>query len=218
MEEPGVNFSAEFLDAMADALNLGRRDRNGLPASITANELLSYAYATFHSPEYRRRYVNFLKTDFPRIPLPGSRALFHSLADLGARLVALHLLESSTLDDLTITYTGPNNPEVGRVGWSEDTVWLDAPMAKKGQSVKRGTVGFHDVSDAVWNFEVGGYQVCRKWLKDRRGRTLSENEIAHYQKIVVVLSETIRLMQEIDEVIEERGGWPSAFAISESQA
>ncbi|MDP9280015.1 MAG: DNA methyltransferase [Gemmatimonadota bacterium] len=216
MEEPGVNFSAEFLDAMADALSLSGRDRHGLPAPITANELLSYAYATFHSPEYRRRYVNFLKTDFPRIPLPGSRALFHSLADLGARLVALHLLESSKFDDLTFTYTGPNNPEVGRVGWSEDTVWLDAPMAKKGQSVKRGNVGFHGVSDAVWNFEVGGYQVCRKWLKDRRGRTLSEDEIAHYQKIVVALSETIRLMQEIDEVIEERGGWPSAFAISET--
>ena len=82
-----------------------------------------------------------------------------------------------------------------------DTVWLD-----KGQ-----TRGFKGVPEAVWNFYIGGYQVCQKWLKDRKGRTLSKNDIAHYQKIVVALSETIRLMKKIDEVIEEHGGWPGAF-------
>ncbi len=63
----------------------------------------------------------------------------------------------------------------------------------------------------VWNFHIGGYQVCEKWLKDRKGRTLSKDDIAHYQKIVVALAETIRLMKEIDEVIEQHGGWPGAF-------
>ena len=67
------------------------------------------------------------------------------------------------------------------------------------------------VPEAVWNFHIGGYQVCEKWLKDRKGRTLSKDDIAHYQKIVVALSETIRLMKEIDEVIEQHGGWPAAF-------
>jgi hypothetical protein len=70
----------------------------------------------------------------------------------------------------------------------------------------------------VWNFHVGGYQVCHKWLKDRKGRTLSDGDIAYYQKIVAALSKTIRLMTEIDEVIEEHGGWPGAFASSEAAA
>jgi Type ISP C-terminal specificity domain len=67
------------------------------------------------------------------------------------------------------------------------------------------------VPEDVWNFHIGGYQVCEKWLKDRKGRALSKHDIAHYQKIVVALSETIRLMKEIDEVIEAHGGWPGAF-------
>ena len=67
--------------------------------------------------------------------------------------------------------------------------------------------------EAVWNFHIGGYQVCQKWLKDRKGRTLSKDDLKHYQKIVVALNETIRLMKEIDEVIEKHGGWPGAFAV-----
>jgi hypothetical protein len=70
---------------------------------------------------------------------------------------------------------------------------------------------FESVPEDVWKFHIGGYQVCEKWLKDRRGRVLSDEDIAHYQKIVVALKETIRLMAEIDKVIEAHGGWPGAF-------
>jgi Type ISP C-terminal specificity domain len=67
------------------------------------------------------------------------------------------------------------------------------------------------VPDAVWNFHIGGYQVCEKWLKDRKGRMLSADDIAHYHKIIIALSNTIRIMREIDKVIDEHGGWPDAF-------
>ncbi len=79
---------------------------------------------------------------------------------------------------------------------------------------KAQTTGFGGVHANVWNFHIGGYRVCKKWLKDRKGRTLSDEDIAHYQKIVVAISETIRIMGEIDEVIEKHGGWPGAFAAS----
>jgi hypothetical protein len=85
--------------------------------------------------------------------------------------------------------------------WSEDTVWLNKAQAS----------GFKGVREDVWNFHIGGYQVCEKWLKDRKGRTLSRDDIAHYQKIVIALAETIRLMKEIDDAIEQHGGWPGAF-------
>ena len=98
-------------------------------------------------------------------------------------------------------FVGSHHPEVEKVSWSRNTVWVD----------KAQTTGFQGVPQDVWKFHIGGYQVCEKWLKDRRGRTLSKDDIAYYQKIVVALSETIRLMAEIDCVIDAHGGWPGAF-------
>ena len=174
-------------------------------------DIFHYAYAVLHSPSYRSRYAEFLKIDFPRLPLTGNLELFRALARLGGELTALHLLESPKLAQPITEFIGGRNPEVGRVGWTDDTVWLDAAATKKGQPATPGTIGFKGVREDVWNFHIGGYQVCAKWLKDRKGRKLSKEDIAHYQKIVVALSETIRLMKEIDEVIVKHGGWPGAF-------
>ena len=177
-------------------------------------DLFDWAYAVLHSESYRTRYAEFLNSDFARVPLPQSTGLFRALAEHGRELVEQHLLESPKRDKFITTYTGPGNPEVGRVGWSDGTVWLDAGRtnARQGhRATKPGTVGFHGVPAEVWDFHIGGYQVCHKWLKDRKGRRLSDEDVAHYQKIVVALNETIRLMAEIDEVIEAHGGWPSAF-------
>jgi SOS-response transcriptional repressor LexA len=77
---------------------------------------------------------------------------------------------------------------------------------------------FEGVPPEVWNFHIGGYQVCEKWLKDRKGRRLSKDDIIHYQKIIVALDETIRLMKEIDQVIERHGGWPGAFQTGEAKS
>jgi hypothetical protein len=130
--------------------------------------------------------------------------LFHDLARLGQELVALHLLESPKLDKPLATYTGPIKAESEKISYARETVWLD----------RAETRGFGGIPEDVWNFRVGGYQVCEKWLKDRKGRTLSMDDITHYQKIVVALNETIRLMGEIDKVIEAHGGWPGAFNAS----
>ncbi len=179
-----------------------------MPAGLTPEDIFHYAYAVFHSPGYRSRYAEFLKIDFPRLPLTGNLELFRALARLGGELTALHLLESPKLDQPITEFIGGRNPEVEKVSWSKNTVWID----------KAQTTGFKGVREDVWNFHIGGYQVCEKWLKDRKGRTLSKDDIAHYQKIVVALAETIRLMKEIDEVIEQHGGWPGAFQTGEAKA
>ena len=185
-----------------------------LRADYGPQDLFDWIYAVLHSDSYRRRYAEFLKSDFSRVPLPQSTWLFRNLAGHGRELVELHLLESPKRDKFIGTYAGPGNPEVGRVGWSDGTVWLDAgkTIAREGhRATKPGTIGFHSVPEEVWDFHIGGYQICHKWLKDRKGRTLSDEDVAHYQKIVVALSETIRIMAEIDEIIEAHGGWPDAF-------
>jgi SOS-response transcriptional repressor LexA len=126
-------------------------------------------------------------------------------------------MDSAALGRPIATYAGPRAPEVTRVAWSNDSVWLDAAATTSGAASAPGVVGFHGVPEEVWDLHIGGYRVCEKWLKDRKGRTLSDDEIDHYQKIVVALAETIRLMKEIDEVIEAHGGWPGAFQPGEAQ-
>ena len=195
-----ANFKPSFLRALRESLKTDAQ-KNGFPKGFTPEDIFHYVYAMFHSPGYRSRYAQFLKIDFPRLPLTGKLELFRALARLGGELVALHLLESPKLDKHITTCTGPANPEVEKLSYARDTVWLD----------KAQTRGFRGIPAAVWKFHIGGYQVCEKWLKDRKGRTLSKQDIAHYHKIVVALNETIRVMKEIDEVIEKHGGWPGAF-------
>lgn len=205
------NLAPSFLKALSAAMRSPQSGAYGLPIGVTAEDIFQYTYAVLHSPSYRSRYTEFLKIDFPRLPLPGSLDLFRDLTRLGGELVSLHLLESPKLDHFITSYTGPKKPEVGRVSWSDETVWLDAAGTKKGLRASPGTIGFRGVSEATWNFHIGGYQVCEKWLKDRKGRTLSQEDIEHYQKVIVALNETIGLMKEIDKVIEAHGGWPMAF-------
>ena len=210
------NLDSGFVEQIATAAELrfvsdGRGD---LRKTFGPEDVLAWIYAVFHSPGYREHYEAQLKLDFPRVPLPGGVDLFRKLAEAGHDLLALHLLESPKLGKPITTYTGPRNPEVGRVGWSDGTVWLDAGKtnAREGhRATKPSTIGFQGVPEEVWDFQIGGYQVCHKWLKDRKGRTLSDEDIAHYQKIVVALSETIQIMAEIDEVIEAHGGCLDAF-------
>ena len=208
------NLNPRGLLLWAQKLGVKAKGDFGLPDGLTPEDIFHYAYSVLHSPGYRGRYADFLKTDFPRLPLTSNLELFRNLARLGNELVALHLMDSPKLDHFITTYTGSKNPQVGRVGWSHDTVWLDAAATRRGQPATPGTVGFNGVPEAVWNFHIGGYRVCEKWLKDRKGRTLAKEDIAHYQKIVVALYETIHLMQEIDEVIEQHGGWPGAFKVT----
>jgi predicted helicase len=160
-----------------------------------------YSYAILHSPKYRVRYEHLLKNDFPRIPFSVSRDMFMAVAELGRNLIGCHLLECLRSGVSVSRYVGDKDQVIKKAIWSDGVVWLD----------EEHTHGFQGVSKEVWSFYLGGYQPCQKWLKDRKGRTLSDDDITHYHKIVVALSETIRLMAEIDQIIEQHGGWPGAF-------
>jgi hypothetical protein len=172
-----------------------------LITTVGPEAIFGYIYAILYSRGYRGRYAESLKIDFPRLPLTENLELFRALAHLGGELVALHLLESSRLEPSLAEWIGGSSCEVEKVFWASKTVWLN----------KAQTQGLRGIPQEVWEFEIGGYQVCEKWLKDRKGRVLTEGDIAHYQKIVAVISESLRLMAEIDQVIEKRGGWPGAF-------
>ena len=196
------NISPEFLKALAAKLQVPQEGPHGMPKGVSPEDILHYAYAVFHSPAYRTRYAEFLKIDFPRLPLTSNRDLFFSLAALGGELVGLHLVESPKLNDLITEFPEKGTDAVEKVQYTDKDkrVWINP------------TQYFGGVPAAVWSFHIGGYQVCEKWLKDRKGRTMIYEDIQHYQKIVVALNETIRLMAEIDKMIETQGGWPTAFS------
>ncbi|HXZ04947.1 MAG TPA: type ISP restriction/modification enzyme, partial [Ktedonobacteraceae bacterium] len=158
-------------------------------------DIFTYMYALFHSPTYRKRYASFLKIDFPRVPLTSNVALFRALCSLGDKLVGLHLMEMPVHPISAFPVPGMNNV-VDVCYNAQSQVWINA------------TQYFDSVPWEAWNFSIGGYQICKKWLKDRKGRVLSGNEIAQYLQIVAILVETVELMHEIDVIIEHYGGWP----------
>ncbi|MCY4146423.1 MAG: N-6 DNA methylase [Chloroflexi bacterium] len=156
-------------------------------------DIFYYAYATFHSPTYRERYAEFLKIDFPRLPLTSDLGLFAALVRLGAELVGLHLMKSSKLSNFITTFDVEGDNEVAR-GFPKYNEAEGCVFINKTQY-------FGGVAAEIWDFHIGGYRVAEKWLKDRRGRKLSYDDLTHYQKIIVALSETRRVMSAIDAAI-----------------
>lgn len=204
------NLAPEFVKVFSEKLGLTfLPDGTGdLKKTFGPEDVFHYAYAVFHSPTYRQHYAEFLKIDFPRLPLTSDKDLFASLAATGAGLISLHLLQSPTLDDFITSYPVAGSNVVEQVRYEKD---LPGPLREDLAGLNLGRVWlnrtqyFGGISEMVWEFRVGGYQVCDKWLKDRKGRTLSHDDLAHYQRIIVALQETIKIMAEIDKAIPS---WP----------
>lgn len=187
----------------------GKGDRT---RTVGPEDIFNYMYAIFHSPTYRERYAEMLKEDFPRVPLTDAPDLFRDLCALGDRLVALHLMEQRGERLTTFPIRGDNS--VSKVRYAEP----GEGGAERGRVYINNTQYFDGVAPEVWEFHVGGYQVCEKWLKDRKSRVLTYDDLDHYHNIVAALAETIRLMDDIDEAIEEHGGWPLAGSAATSPA
>jgi type ISP restriction-modification system protein/N-6 DNA methylase len=197
------NLSQSFIKSFSDILNMQfvQEGKGDLQQSFKPEDVFHYMYAIFYSPTYRLRYADFLKADFPRLPLTSNVDLFRELCKFGERLVGLHLTETKEVIITSYPVDGTNIVE--KVEYTQP-----ADKPESGRVCINKTQYFDNVPPEVWEFYIGGYQVCHKWLKDRKGRTLSFDDIRHYQKIVTALAETINLMSQIEEAIDEHGGWP----------
>ncbi len=190
-------------------------------------KVFDYIYGVLHAPDYRKAFAEFLKIDFPRIPYPPSPDVFKDVSEKGETLRRLHLMEPATIGDTPYLYEGPED------GSGEDMVaggypkFVPNPPSPSGDGSGVGPVStegspdgrpskngrvhinphqyFESVPEIAWNFHIGGYQPAQKWLKDRRGRVLSYDDISHYQKIIKILSETDRIMQDIKLPLETEG-------------
>ena len=162
-----VNIVPRFIEAIAQEAGLSFNAENDfadLRVSFGPRDVLGYLYAVLWAPSYVEQYDELLRADFARVPLPPNGKLLRRLAQLGSELISLHIMESPKLNN--------------KIFWSDDTVWLD-----KGE-----TAGFAGVPEQVWNFYIGGYQICDKWLKDGKGRVLSNEDVEHYHRMVLAVS------------------------------
>jgi len=160
---------------------------------VTPEQIFYYIYAVLYSNIYREKYAEFLKIDFPRVPFTLDYNLFIKMGELGKKLVDLHLLLSSELHNPISKFRGQDSGMVEKVKYSEE----DMRVYINNDNY------FDNVEKVVWEYQIGGYQVCDKWLKDRKERILSLMETEQYCKIVTAISKTIEIQQEIDNLYQD---------------
>ncbi len=197
-----ANLSPQFIEEFMGRLKLKYvpDGLGSLSKTVGPLGIFEYAYAIFQAPSYAQRYAEFLRTDFPRLPLISNLRLFGILCGFGKDLLDLHTL--AVKGSLQVTYPVKGRDEVNEITYT--------PPKGKALGIVRinDDQWFENVPPEVWEYQVGGYQVCEKWLKDRKGRQLNIEERQTYPKIVAALAETLRLQKEIDAAIAEAGGWP----------
>lgn len=177
------NLSEEFLER----LTVKYRE------TPSPEEILYYIYAVLYSNTYRTRYAEFLKIDFPRIPFTKDYRIFRKMAGYGERLVDLHLLRSSELNNPIARFQGKGDNRVGKLRYEQGRLYINKEQY------------FEGIPPEIWQYHIGGYQVCDKWLKDRKDRILSLEETQNYCSIVTVIKETIELQKDIDKVYRVLG-------------
>lgn len=170
-------------------------------------DILDYIYALLNSPAYREKYKEFLKLDFPRVPYPTDTTTFWQLVKLGGKLRQLHLLKNPVIEKYITQFPVDGDNMVGEIRFEyiaeiieENAIINLVPSMDemKGKVYINDTQYFDNVPEIPWNFYIGGYQPAQKWLKDRKGSVLNFEDIRHYQKIIVALMETGRIMKEME--------------------
>ena len=194
------NLNQEIINEISKKLSLTFTNEKEVTTNTFAPiDVLDYIYAVLHSPTYRDKYKEFLKIDFPRVPYPNDKNRFWQLVKLGGEIRQIHLLESTKVEDYITSYPkGGDNiitTTIGKKDWE-----LFDEDKKLGRIWINDEQYFDNIPLTAWEFYIGGYQPAQKWLKDRKERTLEFDDILHYQKIIVALSETDRLMKEIDKI------------------
>ncbi len=202
------NVKIESVNQFVDKLGLTFTNEKEITKDTFAPiDILDYIYAVLHSPTYREKYKEFLKIDFPRVPYPKDKYKFWELVKLGGDIRQIHLLESPIVEKFITQYPIDGDNVVSKVKFEENYEIIDGdkithadPVYSMGRVYINEHQFFQQVPKVAWEFYIGGYQPAQKWLKDRKERKLEYEDILHYQKIIVALSETARLMKEIEKV------------------
>ena len=197
-----IKLSTKIISQIAEKLDLTfTSEKEKSTNKFAPIDILDYIYAVLHSPTYRDKYKEFLKIDFPRVPYPKDKKTFWKLVKIGSQIRQIHLLESPKVEKYITTYPiDGDNTVIRKLTTASPGFELTNKKKDLGKVWINDEQYFDKVPQIAWEFYIGGYQPAQKWLKDRRSRDLSYEDIQHYQKIIVALTETDRLMKEVDKV------------------
>lgn len=190
-----TNFDKTIIENISKSLGLTLSIENELFKSgqdtnhFTPIDLIDYIYAVLHSSSYRNKYHEYLKVDFPRIPYPDIDS-FWNFVSLGRQLRTIHLFENSKLNENYLSYNVSGSDIVEDVNYKDGKVYINKEQY------------FEHINDDIWNFIIGGYQPAERWLKERKDRVLTFEDKEYYNKIIIALAETLKIIKEIDELIE----------------
>lgn len=194
-----VNLDNDIIGEISNILSLGYFESSSEKRGFSELDIFDYCYSILYSLKFREKYKEFLKIDFPRIPYPKNKETFWALVKLGSELRQIHLLESEVVENFITSYPMEGDDTVTRKIVSKDWELYDTEK-QLGRIWINDQQYFDQIPLMAWEFYIGGYQPAQKWLKDRKGRKLSYDDISHYQKIIVALTQTDRIMKEIDKI------------------
>lgn len=177
-----VNFDKKLFDHL---VKISTHPIYGAPDELA---VFDYIYGVLYNNDYRERYGQFLKADFPVIPWPDTPENFWSVAKSGGKLRALHLMSPSEVGETPFPFLGDGSNVVAIPEHKDGKIWINP------------TQYFADVPAGAWETQIGGHEPAQKWLKDRRGNALTFDEVKHYQRILKILSETNRIAGTMDGV------------------
>jgi len=210
-EKPTSNFNSKYIKKIIKHLR-GKWTDELLENSdqlIGPKNIFNFIFAQLNSQIYRSRFEDILQRQFPNIFTPSSYKIFDLLDKIGEKLIKLILLDDK--DKWLNEKISNKLSKFSFINKSQKHVEKSFPKYIDNKIYLNKEAYFSNIPEDVWLFQIGAYQVCQKWLKDRKDRNLTKDDIEHYQKMIVAISETIRLQTEIDKVIDEHGGWPAAF-------
>ena len=182
-KERKPNISEKVFSALKEAFN----------AEITPEDIFYYIYAVLYSNMYRTEYAEFLKTDFPRVPFTKDKRLFQKLGDYGKLLAGLHLMQSPELDSPVAKFQGVGDKRVEKIKYDK----------RRSRVYSNQHQYFEGILENIWQYRIGGYQVLSKWLKDRKGKILSVDDVKHYCRIATAIEKTIGIQKNIDKIYRE---------------
>ena len=191
----GVNLKTDLINALEKAYKARFKETELSITSneFTAKEIFYYIYAVLYSNSFRNKFGSVLKIDFPRVPFINNKRIFKKLSGFGKQLVSYHILNNKVTVKVNFPEKGSNI--IDKIKFNKNEVWIN-----KNQY-------FNGISFDIWNFQIGGYMPAQKWLKSRKSKKLTYDELITYPRVITSISKTIEIQSKIDKVIDELGGW-----------
>lgn len=165
--------------------------------NVKPEEILGYIYAILFHKEYRKKYFDFLKIDFPKIPFVDKKEDFLKFGKLGIRLYNLHLYDLTNLSSEKINLEDVGEPMFKDAKNKNEKIEKINYNENKKELFVNKSLYFKNVSKEVWEYKIGGYQVLDKYLKSHKNENI---DYSHFENVIKILTKSLEIESEISKL------------------